>query len=134
MIVDFNYYQDMFLGKAIKEEDFDRFSRKAERFVAYATVNKAILTNEEILNSVKECICELAECYASFDKIEKQALGEGEKIITSESVGTWSASYDTSAQRTSIDIATDVTQRDKKLYSIVKQYLVHTGLLYRGVM
>lgn len=134
MIVDFNYYQDMFLGKAIKEEDFDRFSRKAERFVAYATVNKAILTNGEILNSVKECICELAECYASFDKIEKQALGEGEKIITSESVGTWSASYDTSAQRTSIDIATDVTQRDKKLYSIVKQYLVHTGLLYRGVM
>lgn len=134
MIVDYSYYKCMFLGNAIKEEDFDRFSRKAERFVAYATVNKAILTSGEILNSVKDCICELAECYASFDKIEKQALGEGEKVITSESVGTWSVSYDTSAQRTNTDIATDVTQRDKKLYSIVKQYLVHTGLLYRGVM
>lgn len=134
MIVDFNYYQDVFLGNAIKEEDFDRFSRKAERFVAYATVNKIHMAEVGNMEAIKECICELAECYASFEKMEKQAIGEGEKIITSESVGTWSASYDTSAQRTSIDIATDITQRDKKLYSIVKQYLVHTGLLYRGVM
>ena len=118
MLVDFNYYQYVFLGNAIKEEDFDYFSKKAERFVAYATV---------------DCICELAQCYASFDKMEKQALGEGEKVISSESVGTWSASYDTSAQRTGTDIATDVTQRNKKLYSIVKEYLASTGLLYKGV-
>lgn len=133
MIVDFDYYKNVFCGNAIKQEDFDQFSRKAERFVAYATVNKAILTSGEVLNSVKDCICELAECYASFDKMEKQALGEGEKVISSESVGTWSASYDTSAQRTGTDIATDVTQRNKKLYSIVKEYLASTGLLYKGV-
>ena len=134
MIVDFDYYKDVYLGNAIKEEDFNQFSRKAERFIAYATVNKAILTSGEVLNSVKDCICELAECYASFDKIEKQSLGEGEKVISSEGVGTYSVSYDTSAQRTNTEIATDVTQRDKKLYNIVKQYLTHTGLLYRGVM
>lgn len=134
MIVDFTYYQDTFLGNSIKEEDFDRFSKKAERFLNYATTNKIQTATESIADSIKECICELAECYATFEKMDKQALGEGEKIISSESVGTWSASYDTSAQRMSEDMTAGGAERDKRLYNIVKRYLAHTGLLYRGVI
>ena len=103
MIVDFTYYTEVFEGTAIP------------------------------LETVKECICELAEQYQIIEKTEKQSLGEGEKVIVSESVGTWSASYDTP---TKVDVnASDyITEKNKKLYSIVKEYLAFTGLLYRGVI
>ena len=133
MIVDFTYYTEVFEGTAINEQDFNRLSKKAERFVNYATCNQAYTAIGDTLETVKECICELAEQYQIIEKTEKQSLGEGEKVIASESVGTWSVSYDTP---TKVDVnASDyITEKNKKLYSIVKEYLAFTGLLYRGVI
>lgn len=133
MIVDFTYYTEVFEGSAINEQDFNRYSKKAERFVNYATCNQASTAIGDTLETVKECICELAEQYQIIEKTEKQSLGEGEKVIASESVGSWSVSYDTP---TKADVNTEeyVKEKNKKLYSIVKEYLAFTGLLYRGVM
>lgn len=133
MIVDFTYYTEVFEGTAIPEQDFKQLSKKAERFVNYATCNRALETQGETLETVKECICELAEQYQVIEKTEKQSLGEGEKVIASESVGSWSVSYDTP---TKVDVnASDyITEKNKKLYSVVKEYLAFTGLLYRGVV
>lgn len=133
MIVDFTYYTEVFEGTAINEQDFNRYSKKAERFVNYATCNQASTAIGDTLETVKECICELAEQYQIMEKTEKQSLGEGEKVIASESVGSWSVSYDTP---TKADVNTEeyVKEKNKKLYSIIKEYLAFTGLLYRGVM
>lgn len=133
MIVDFTYYTEVFEGTAIPEQDFKQLSKKAERFVNYATCNQASTAIGDTLETVKECICELAEQYQIIEKTEKQSLGEGEKVIASESVGSWSVSYDTP---TKADVNTEeyVKEKNKKLYSIVKEYLAFTGLLYRGVM
>ena len=132
MIVDFTYYTEVFEGTAINEEDFKRLSKKAERFVNYATCNQADTTSGTVLETVKECICEIAEQYQIMEKLEKQALGEGEKVISSESVGSWSVSYDTPT-KTDVNTLEYTTEKNKRLYSIVKEHLAFTGLLYRGV-
>ena len=67
------------------------------------------------------------------EKLEKQSLGEGDKVISSESVGSWSVSYDTPA-KTDVNTSEYTTEKNKRLYSIVKEYLAFTGLLYRGVI
>lgn len=133
MIVDFTYYTEVFEGTAISEQDFKRLSKKAERFINYATCNQAHKTSGNVLETVKECICELAEQYQTIEKSEKQALGEGDKVISSESVGSWSVSYDTPA-KTDVNTSEYTTEKNKRLYSIVKEYLAFTGLLYRGVI
>ncbi len=132
MIVDFAYYTEVFEGTAIPEQYFKRLSKKAERFVNYATCNQADTTSGTVLETVKECICEIAEQYQIMEKLEKQALGEGEKVISSESVGSWSVSYDTPT-KTDVNTLEYTTEKNKRLYSIVKEHLAFTGLLYRGV-
>lgn len=133
MIVDFTYYTEVFEGTAIPEQDFKRLSKKAERFVNYATCNQAHKISGNVLETVKECICELAEQYQIIEKSEKQALGEGEKVISSESVGSWSVSYDTPT-KADVNTSEYTTEKNKRLYSIVKEHLAFTGLLYRGVI
>ncbi len=133
MIVDFTYYTEVFEGTAINEENFNHYSKKAERFVNYATCNQAHKTSGTVLETVKECICEIAEQYQIMEKLEKQSLGEGDKVISSESVGSWSVSYDTPA-KTDVNTSEYTTEKNKRLYSIVKEYLAFTGLLYRGVI
>ena len=132
MIVDFSYYREVFEGAAISEQDFKRLSKKAERFVNYATCNQAHKTSGNVLETVKECICEIAEQYQIIEKSEKQALGEGEKVISSESVGSWSVSYDTPT-KADVNTSEYTTEKNKRLYSIVKEHLAFTGLLYRVV-
>ncbi len=132
MIVDFTYYTEVFEGTAINEENFNHYSKKAERFVNYATCNQAHKTSGNVLETVKECICEIAEQYQIIEKSEKQALGEGEKVISSESVGSWSVSYDTPT-KADVNTSEYTTEKNKRLYSIVKEHLAFTGLLYRGV-
>ena len=122
----------MFEGTAINEENFNHYSKKAERFVNYATCNQAHKTSGNVLETVKECICEIAEQYQIIEKSEKQALGEGEKVISSESVGSWSVSYDTPT-KADVNTSEYTTEKNKRLYSIVKEHLAFTGLLYRGV-
>ncbi len=118
------------------------------------TGTKVTIYAQDLENMVYDCICEklsdlkqtnhnivkgntaevndLKLKIKAIEKSEKQALGEGEKVISSESVGSWSVSYDTPT-KADVNTSEYTTEKNKRLYSIVKEHLAFTGLLYRGV-
>ena len=127
MIVDFPYYQDVFLGRKLTEDDFPYYCKRAERYLNYFTSGKYKKVSEEYTDDVKSCICELAEQYQEFEKVQTK-MEKGE-LISSESVGSYSVSYVTPGNATN----TTEVENGNYLYAIVKKYLAYTGLLYRGI-
>ena len=133
MIADYTYYKEKFLGESIPKEAFARLERKAENYLRYMTQAKAFFVTEYKKEIVKDCVCALAEYYQTLEEIDKQEAGKAEKILSSVSVGTYSVSYDTSAQSANSAITKGSAERQKRLYAIAKEYLAWTGLLYKGV-
>ncbi len=126
MIADFTYYKTVFLGKEIAKKSFDRLERQAESYLHYITQGRVTETAEE--KAIKDCVCALAEYYQTLEELDKQ------KVISSETVGSYSVSYDTSAQSVNSGMTKGGPERQKRLYAIAKQYLAWTGLLCRSVM
>lgn len=129
--VDFAYYTDAvngFGGTAILEPDFNKYEKKARIKIDEFTFDR--LQNDATLITaiVKDCICEIMECNYNLDEKAKETDG---KLITSETTGNTTQAYAISdIERNSIDRS----QINKaKYYNIAKEYLSHTGLLYRGV-
>ena len=133
MMVDYHYYTEQFLGESIPQEAFPRLERQAENYLNYITQAKALSVTEEKKEIVKDCICALAEYYQTLEDIDKKVTGETEKIVSSVSVGTYSVSYDTSAQSIEKDMTKGGTERQKRLYTIANEYLAWTWFLYKGV-
>lgn len=123
-MVDFDYYCTIFLGQELTEENFPYYSKQAERYLNFVTAGRYKDVCEEHLEAVKDCICELAELELQQKNLQTKI--ESGQVISSESVGSYSASY----------VTPEVIENDgltKQRYHIVKKYLAVTGLLYRGV-
>ncbi|MEG0899519.1 MAG: hypothetical protein RSF40_07415 [Oscillospiraceae bacterium] len=119
---DSTFYKSNYLsGKAaiIDTAVFPFFERKAANYIKQNTFNR--VSESSPTESVKMCCCELAELYFNEDK-ELQALSSG---IKSEKVGEYSVSYDEK-----IAITYSYSQRR---YDCICDWLLNTGLLYRGV-
>lgn len=116
MYLDYDFYKTNW-GNKVPEEDFTQLNIKATQIIDYYTFNR--LKNLEIIDDdVKYAICELID-----DMHRLKATGG--KEIASEKVGTHSITYATSSN-------SDDTVK-KKQKDIVKKWLGHTGLMYRGV-
>lgn len=140
---DYAWYTDEYFGNSISDDDFQRMSARASRYIDYITQGKAAkvaavgLDGGEIITAVKNACCELAEQYQLIEQaqtVAKQSLAaasEGGVELQSETVGAWSRSY-----RSGGDSAQSAAQAAKEaeaaLYAIVQRYLANTGLLYRG--
>lgn len=116
MYLDYDFYKTNWGGKVL-EEDFTQLNIKATQIVDYYTFNR--LKNLEIIDDdVKYAICEL------IDEMHRLQTTDG-KEIASESVATYSVTY-----AVGNDSEKSIQNRQK---DIVKKWLGHTGLLYRGV-
>lgn len=124
-MVDFMYYSTVFLGQELTEENFPYFSRQAERYLQFVTAGRYKDVCEDQQEVVKDCICELAELEQKQKNLESKI--ENGQVISSESVGSYSASYVTPKS------AEENEDIQNQRYSVVKKYLAFTGLLYRGV-
>ena len=71
----------------------------------------------EITDEVKSCCCEIAELLNKNNSVKSG--------VSSESVGGWSQSYESSA-----DVAANL---ENNIYSIMRKWLSSTELLYMGV-
>lgn len=109
---DYNFYAEKFIGKTIKEADFERLALRASQFLDYYTMNRAKDYTKD--DAVKNACCAVAEAYQT---VEKTGAKKG---IASESVGSYSVSY-----------ITDKTAKSE-LANAARQYLSFTGILYRG--
>lgn len=112
---DYAFYKTVYRGAAISESDFAALAVKASDYIDYITREKANRCDER----VKKACCALAETYQIIDNARANAL-HGEK--QSESVGSWSVTY-----RSTADGAADA---EKTLYSIAQRYLAN--YMYRG--
>ena len=127
MYADFDFYENEFFGDAISEDDFDKYATRASDFIDYMTMGKA--EEYAALPAVQKCCCALAEQYQIIAAVSKAAAAKvtEDGIIASESVGSHSRSF-----RNGVDGAQAVAAERKELANIVRQYLMPTGLLYRG--
>lgn len=114
---DYYFYVNEFFGKIITAEEFQHLAVLASKYIDYITMGKAKKYDAD--NSVKMACCAIAELYA-ISEANKSA--EPEK--KSESVGSWSATY--------YSFAESKDSLDATILSTARQYLVPTGLLYRG--
>lgn len=129
---DYPYYENTYragMNPVITDEDiFSFWEKKARREVDLVTFNR-IQVLEEIPEAVMDCVCELAELLYQADKLDNQGLSEGVAgPLTSYSNDGQSGSYDVSQSLYTAD------GRKKEVNRIIRSYLLHTGLMYKGVM
>ena len=131
---DFEYYSGIFMG-AVSEEDFPRLAVRASSFLDYYTRNKA--ADNATLDAVKMCCCALVDKYAVIEaaqalaqkNLASAAVNDAE--IKSETVGGYFRTLATGGE--SALSALNATDGAKKLLAeTCREYLAHTGLLYRG--
>ena len=128
MYADYAYYTgEEFYGDLIPEDKYPKYATAASDFIDYMTMGRA--TENAEMTEVKKCCCALAEQFMSVDAVRKAAAAKvtADGIIASESVGSHSRSF-----RSGVDGTQAVQEAEKELASIVRRYLLPTGLLYRG--
>lgn len=115
---DYDFYINNYGGNLIPSENFDFWTRKSTQYIRTSTFGN-IDENQEIIEPVKMCCCELAEQMYNQDK-RKNRQG-----IASEKVGEHSISYE----------STEAINKAEKeiLRQIIIMWLADTGLLYRGL-
>ena len=156
MYADFNYYQTEYCGKVIESaDDFAHFGRKAERRIDAITGRKlqfAFPTNEKDIETVKDCVCELAEFLYQLDSYQSAVMDNAGvveqadgtvrgKVITSISSGSESIGYSakSSADTSLMEAAKDKKVADAMILSMVRDGLIWTAdangvdLLYAGI-
>lgn len=120
MYADYDFYTNDYHGFMISESEFPYFSERASAYIDSVTFGRAKKLSEDNLKLVKLAVCACCETYKSVQK-NPDTLG-----ISSETVGDHTISYtSTSAAQTAIETG-------NALYRNVKQYLGHTGLMYKG--
>lgn len=142
MYADYEFYTDEFFGVAISYDDFPRLSSRASDFLDYYTRGKAAKVPESdtvtLLALAKAC-CAVAEQMQIDDRnkeiaamVSASALASGTGEIKSETVGSHSVSYATSADYGRGSAANALRDARAAYADIASVYLVNTGLLYRG--
>jgi hypothetical protein len=118
---DITFYTGTYLaGKeaVIDTASFAFYARAASQIIkrfTFGNINETIT----IIDEVKMCCCELTERLYATEKQRKEANGK-----TSEIVGEYSVSYEKL-----IDIRAN---GDLESYQIIQNWLLMTGLMYRG--
>ncbi len=111
------YHSTYLCGKeAVIATAFDFYARKATQEIKRYVFGN--IDENNIPDAVKNCCCEIAEILYSDEHTSETG-------VSSESVGGWSRSYESSETRKS---AINQSIRDS-----VYAWLSDTGLLYRGI-
>ena len=118
MYADYAYYKDSF-GGTLAAEEFNRYARKAERFLNYVIMGEI----SEVTEQVKNAVCAAAEAVAEI----REGVANIPQGIKSESTDGYNVTYkDYNAD--------DLADREKRaMFKAIRQELYNTGLLYQGV-
>ena len=133
---DYTFYSTEWLGTAIAEADFPRLALRASDFIDYYTRGKAAAS--DATTALAKACCAIAEQMQEDEKLRALAArsvdaaldGNGE--VKSETVGSWSKTYATASDYAGNADKTGATALRAQYARIADEYLVNTGLLYRG--
>ena len=132
---DYDYYASTFLGTAIEPPYFDRYAKRASDNIDYVTSGKAEKFSDD--SHGKYACCAIAEQMQLEEKAQNVVTNSLDNAIanngevTSETVGEWSVSKTTgiSAAASSKDYRSALRGG---MDGLAQQYLLPTGLVYRG--
>lgn len=117
----YEYYRDEFGGTAIPESLFRRCADFAGRQIDFFTFRR--ITDPDSVEGLKDCACEMAEAVYNI------RYRDNGKVKKSENIDGYSVTYLTE-QKDGEDAGALLRG---KLYAICSTYLMHTGLMYRGI-
>lgn len=129
---DYGFYRDTYKGN-MPESDFNRMVIRASAEVRRNIFDRDITNYKE---EVQMATCSVADILFKIEKIEtsKSKLASSEKtdrILASEQVADLHRTF---ANTTSIaDLEKEISNQKNKILEEIRLYLLHTGLLYRGV-
>lgn len=129
---DYDFYKDTYKGDMPKT-DFDKLVTRASAEVRKNIFNRDIKDYED---EVQMATCSVADILLKIEQLEtrKDKLVSSDavdKVVSSESVGDLSRTFANTTNLT--DLEKEISNQKNKIIEEIRLYLLHTGLLYRGV-
>lgn len=132
---DYEFYSCCYYGN-VNEEDFQRLAVRASSFLDYFTQNRAKKCAD--LHEVKMACCALVDKYKVIETAQELAqknlsagLASDSGELQSETVGGYSRTFRGSGD-SSVAALKAADSMKSALADTAREYLAHTGLLYRG--
>ena len=132
---DYEFYAGCYYG-SVGEEDFHRLAVRASSFLDYYTQNRAARNAE--LREVKLACCALVDKYKAIETAQELAqknlaagLASDSGELQSETVGGYSRTFRSSGDSSAAALKA-ADDMKAALADTAREYLAHTGLLYRG--
>ncbi len=123
----YNFYIDIYKGN-MPQDDFERLVIKASYEVQKNIFNRPITGFEE---EVQMATCSITDILYKIEQLEnKKNTTISDKTLKSESVGNYSRTFENSSVT---DIDVQISNQKEKIKEELRNYLLTTGLLYRGV-
>jgi len=93
--VDYSFYTGSYLGKSISEEDFPPLAMKASLYLRAVTKGLSDKATDDALDAVKMASCAIAEVLQDETRMAGSVFSADRSTsrLSSETVGSWSASY-----------------------------------------
>ena len=130
--IDYTYYTESYGGSSIPESEFDSFAKSASYKVRIAIMDRGFSDHE---SDVKDATCRVAEILydqAQYKGQLNNALSGGGEIVTSEKVGEYSRTMAAPSFEDLKYYSSD-NYTDSLIGACLEEYLLFTGLLYRGI-
>lgn len=132
---DYEFYSCCYYGN-VNEEDFQRLAVRASSYLDYYTQNRAAKNTE--LQELKMACCALVDKYKAIETAQELAqknlsagLASDSGELQSETVGSYSRTVRSSGD-SSVAALKAAESIKASLADTAREYLAHTGLLYRG--
>lgn len=124
---DYDFYKNTYKGD-MPETDFNKIIVRASYEVQKNIFNRDIKGYED---EVQMATCSVADILLKVEQLEnKKDTILSNNNLKSESVGDYSRTFDTLG----IDnVNVEISNQKEKIKEELRRYLLHTGLLYRGV-
>lgn len=129
---DYNFYKDTYKGD-MPETDFNKLGIRASAEICKNIFDRDIKDYED---EVQMATCSVADILLKIEKLEarKDKLISNnaiDKVVSSESVGDLSRTFANTTNLT--DLEKEISNQKNRILEEIRLYLLHTGLLYRGV-
>lgn len=130
--IDYDYYTNVYSGKLIPQESFEKFATRASGEVRLRIHNRPIAEFED---EVKSSTCSVAEILYKQSKIKEKIdniINGVEVQITSEKVGDYSRNMsNVSFEELKVMSSNDMVNNE--INQELETNLLYTGLLYAGI-
>ncbi len=130
--IDYDFYVNKYMGD-MPEENFEKLALRASAEVQRNIFNRDI---EKYKDEVKMATCSVADILFKIEQVESRknklvSSNANDKVVSSESVGDLSRTFANTTNLT--DLEKEISNQKNKILEEIRLYLLHTGLLYRGV-